>query len=77
MPDGGMIADAQAVEHYEIARYGTSSPGANQLGINEAATLLNQTLEQEYNTDRIPTELAESSFDRQAFLMLGHSASKC
>lgn len=43
--DAGMIADAQAVEHYEIARYGTLIAWANQLGMKEAATLLNQTLE--------------------------------
>ena len=62
----GMIADAQAVEHYEIARYGTLIAWANQLGMREAATLLNQTLEQEYNADRTLTELAESSLNRQA-----------
>jgi ferritin-like metal-binding protein YciE len=64
--DAGMIADAQAVEHYEIARYGTLIAWANQLGMKEAATLLNQTLEQEYNADRTLTELAESSLNRQA-----------
>ena len=62
----GMIADAQAVEHYEIARYGTLIAWANQLGMREAATLLNQTLEQEYNADRTLTELAEGSLNRQA-----------
>jgi len=62
----GMIADAQAVEHYEIARYGTLIAWANQLGMREAATLLNQTLEQEYNADRTLTELAENSLNRQA-----------
>ena len=64
--DAGMIADAQAVEHYEIARYGTLIAWANQLGMKEAATLLNQTLEQEYDADRTLTELAESSLNRQA-----------
>jgi len=64
--DAGMIADAQAVEHYEIARYGTLIAWANQLGMREAATLLNQTLEQEYNADRTLTELAENSLNRQA-----------
>jgi ferritin-like metal-binding protein YciE len=64
--DAGMIADAQAVEHYEIARYGTLIAWANQLGMKEAATLLNQTLEQEYNADRTLTELAESSPNRHA-----------
>jgi ferritin-like metal-binding protein YciE len=64
--DAGMIADAQAVEHYEIARYGTMIAWANQLGLKEAASLLNQNLEQEYSADRKLTELAESSLNRQA-----------
>ncbi len=64
--DAGMIADAQAVEHYEIARYGTMIAWANQLGLREVASLLNQTLEQEYNADKKLTELAESSLNRQA-----------
>src|SRR5688500_8855831 len=64
--DAGMIADAQAVEHYEIARYGTMIAWANQLGLREVASLLNQNLEQEYNADMKPTELAESSLNRQA-----------
>ena len=50
--DAGMIADAQAVEHYEIARYGTMVAWAKQLGMNDAAGLLEETLEQEYNADR-------------------------
>ena len=57
--DASMIADAQVVEHYEIARYGTLVAWANQLGMKEAATLLNETLEQEYDADRTLTELAE------------------
>jgi len=64
--DAGMIADAQAVEHYEIARYGTMIAWAEQLGMKEAVALLQQTLEQEYNADRILTEIAESSLNRQA-----------
>jgi ferritin-like metal-binding protein YciE len=64
--DAGMIADAQAVEHYEIARYGTLVAWANQLGMTEAATLLNETLEQEYDADRTLTELAESRLNREA-----------
>ncbi len=54
--DAGMIADAQAVEHYEIARYGTMIAWAKQLGMNEAAGLLQQTLDQEYGADRHLTE---------------------
>src|SRR4029077_11895831 len=56
--DAGMIADAQAVEHYEIARYGTMVAWAKQLGMNDAASLLEETLEQEHNADRTLTEIA-------------------
>jgi ferritin-like metal-binding protein YciE len=64
--DAGMIADAQAVEHYEIARYGTMVAWAKQLGMDDAAGLLEQTLEQEYNADRTLTEIAEGSLNREA-----------
>ena len=64
--DAGMIADAQAVEHYEIARYGTMIAWAKQLGMNDAARLLPQTLEQEYNADKTLTKLAETSLNREA-----------
>ena len=64
--DAGLVSAAQAVEHYEIARYGTMIAWAEQLGMKEAAALLNQTLEQEYNADRTLTEIAESSLNRQA-----------
>ena len=64
--DAGMIADAQAVEHYEIARYGTMIAWAEQLGMKDAVPLLQQTLDQEYNADRTLTEIAESSLNRQA-----------
>jgi ferritin-like metal-binding protein YciE len=64
--DAGMIADAQAVEHYEIARYGTLIAWARQLGMNDAVGLLDQTLQQEYNADRTLTEIAEGSLNREA-----------
>jgi ferritin-like metal-binding protein YciE len=64
--DAGMIADAQAVEHYEIARYGTMIAWAKQLGMNEAAELLKETLDQEYHADKLLTQLAESRLNRQA-----------
>ena len=64
--DAGMIADAQAVEHYEIARYGTMVAWAKQLGMNDAASLLEETLEQEHNADRTLTEIAEGSLNREA-----------
>ena len=58
-----MIADAQAVEHYEIARYGTLIAWANQLGMSDAARLLQQT---EYNAEMLLTDLAEGRLNRQA-----------
>jgi ferritin-like metal-binding protein YciE len=64
--DAGMIADAQAVEHYEISRYGTLIAWAKQLGMSDAASLLSQTLEQEYNADKSLTKLAESRLNREA-----------
>jgi ferritin-like metal-binding protein YciE len=64
--DAGMIADAQAVEHYEIARYGTMIAWAEQLGMRDAVPLLQETLEQEYNADQTLTKIAESSLNRQA-----------
>ena len=64
--DAGMIADAQAVEHYEIARYGTMIAWANQLGMSDAANLLQQNLDQEYGADRLLTDLAEGRLNRQA-----------
>jgi ferritin-like metal-binding protein YciE len=64
--DASMIADAQAVEHYEIARYGTLIAWAKQLGLNDAAGLLQQTLDQEYNADKKLTQLAEEKLNREA-----------
>ena len=64
--DAGMIADAQAVEHYEISRYGTLIAWAKQLGMSDAAKLLSQTLEQEYNADQALTKLAELRLNREA-----------
>jgi ferritin-like metal-binding protein YciE len=64
--DAAMIADAQAVEHYEIARYGTMIAWAKQIGLTEAAKLLEQTLEQEYAADKTLSGLAEGGLNRQA-----------
>ena len=64
--DASMIADAQAVEHYEIARYGTLIAWAKQLGLNDAVGLLQQTLDQEYNADKKLTQLAEEKLNREA-----------
>ena len=55
-----------AVEHYEIARYGTLIAWANQVGITDAARLLQQNIDQEYNADMLLTDLAEGRLNRQA-----------
>src|SRR5262249_27477707 len=65
--DAALIAAAQAVEHYEMTRYGTLIAWAKQqLGRNDAATLLNQTLEEEKATDKKLTQMAESQINRRA-----------
>jgi ferritin-like metal-binding protein YciE len=64
--DGALIAAAQAVEHYEIARYGTLVAWANQLGRSDCATLLQQNLDEEKATDKKLTAMAESRVNRQA-----------
>ncbi len=64
--DAGMVAAAQAVEHYEITRYGTLIAWANQLGKADAAKLLGANLEQEYAADKKLTELAEKVLNREA-----------
>jgi ferritin-like metal-binding protein YciE len=58
--DAGLISAAQRVEHYEIAAYGCVRTYAKILGEEEAASLLEQTLEEEKETDRKLTELAEN-----------------
>ena len=58
--DAGLVSSAQAVEHYEIARYGTLRTWAEELGLDRAAKLLQQTLDQEEATDQALTKLAES-----------------
>ena len=64
--DAGLVAAAQAVEHYEIARYGTLIAWAKQLGHAEAAALFETTLDEEKATDKILTGLASSSVNRKA-----------
>ena len=54
--DAGILAAAQAVEHYEIARYGTLKTWAGELGLNEAVKLLETTLGEEKKTDEALTE---------------------
>ena len=64
--DAGLIGAAQRVEHYEIAGYGTAACLARQLGHDEAAELLEETLREEKDTDATLTELAESVINVQA-----------
>jgi ferritin-like metal-binding protein YciE len=64
--DAALIAAAQAVEHYEMTRYGTLISWAKQLGQNEAATLLHETLEEEKATDKKLTSIAEAQVNRKA-----------
>ncbi len=64
--DAGLIAAAQAVEHYEIARYGTLRSWAQQLGMQEAAQLLDQTLQEEKQTDELLNKIAKGSVNRKA-----------
>jgi ferritin-like metal-binding protein YciE len=58
--DAGLISSAQAVEHYEIARYGTLIAWAKQLGLKDAVPLLQATLAEEEATDKKLTQLAET-----------------
>ena len=64
--DAAMLAAAQAVEHYEITRYGTLVAFAQQLGRSDCASVLQQTLDEEKATDKKLTALAESKLNRKA-----------
>lgn len=64
--DAGMIAAAQKVEHYEIASYGTARAWARHLGHNDAAKLLDQTLEEESMANELLTRIAESHVNMEA-----------
>lgn len=64
--DAAMVASAQAVEHYEITRYGTLATWADELGRSDCAALLRQTLVEEEKTDEALTQLAKSTVNRQA-----------
>lgn len=59
--DAGLISSAQAVEHYEIARYGTLKSWAGRLGLKDAVALLDATLQEEKETDELLTQLGEAS----------------
>jgi len=64
--DAGLLAVAQAVEHYEICRYGTLKTWAEELGLNQAVKLLDATLAEEKKTDAALTQLAESVVNQEA-----------
>lgn len=64
--DAGIIASAQAVEHYEIAGYGTVRAYSELLGYDDHTELLQQTLTEEEETDRLLTEIAMSSVNLEA-----------
>jgi len=64
--DAGLISAAQRVEHYEMAGYGTVRTYARQLGEDEQANLLQETLNEEGETDKLLTSLAESSINIEA-----------
>jgi ferritin-like metal-binding protein YciE len=57
--DAGLVSSAQAVEHYEICRYGTLKTWAAQLGLNKAVSLLDATLKEEKKTDELLTVMGE------------------
>ena len=64
--DAALIAAAQAVEHYEITRYGTLIAWAKRLGRNDCASVLEKNLKEEKDTDAILTKLAEGDVNRMA-----------
>lgn len=64
--DAGIIICCQKIEHYEIATYGSLRTLASKMGHDEAAQLLQQTLDEEKETDMLLTQLAESSINEEA-----------
>jgi ferritin-like metal-binding protein YciE len=64
--DAGLLAAAQSVEHYEISRYGTLRTWAEELGHTDAASLLEETLNEEKATDEALTRIAESVVNQEA-----------
>ena len=64
--DAAMLSSAQAVEHYEITRYGTLIAFAKQLGRQDCASVLQQNLDEEYATDKKLTAIAESKVNQKA-----------
>jgi ferritin-like metal-binding protein YciE len=64
--DAGLVGAVQAVEHYEIARYGTLIAWAEQLGMKDALQLLRKTLQEEMETDEALTKLGEQGVNERA-----------
>lgn len=64
--DAGLLSAAQAVEHYEITRYGTLRRWAQNLGLNDAVKLLEETLKEESKTDEDLTKLADAAVNEKA-----------
>jgi ferritin-like metal-binding protein YciE len=64
--DAGLIASAQAVEHYEISRYGALQAWATELGLKEPARLFGETLDEEEKTDQKLTDLANTKINHAA-----------
>jgi ferritin-like metal-binding protein YciE len=64
--DAAIIAAGQAVEHYEMSRYGTLVAWARRLGRDDCAAILEETLEEEKNADKTLTEVAEASVNKEA-----------
>jgi ferritin-like metal-binding protein YciE len=64
--DAGLVGAAQAIEHYEITRYGTLAAWARQLGNGDAERLLHETLEEEKRADELLTQLAEPALNAAA-----------
>ena len=64
--DAGLLAGAQAVEHYEISRYGTLKTWADELGLRDAVRLLDATLQEEKKTDATLTQIAEGVVNQEA-----------
>ena len=64
--DAGLLAAAQAVEHYEISRYGTLKTWAQELGLSDAVRLLDETLTEEKETDVLLTQIAETAVNQDA-----------
>jgi ferritin-like metal-binding protein YciE len=64
--DAGLVAAAQALEHYEISRYGTLRTWAEELGLSDAVELLEATLNEEKATDEALTQIAETVVNQEA-----------